>query len=124
RTLVIVESPTKARTLNRYLGDGYEVMASNGHVRDLLPKSGAVEPDKDFAMHYEIIEKNAKSVDAIAKAVKKADQVLLATDPDREGEAISWHLYELLKDRGVLDGKPVKRVVFHEVTKSAIRDAI
>ncbi|MBI2994794.1 MAG: DNA topoisomerase I [Gammaproteobacteria bacterium] len=124
KSLVIVESPAKAKTLNRYLGDAYQVMASNGHVRDLLPKSGAVDPAHDFAMRYEVIEKNARSVDAIAKAMKAADTLYLATDPDREGEAISWHLYELLKDRGVLDGKPVKRVVFHEVTKSAIQEAM
>ena len=123
-TLVIVESPAKAKTLTRYLGKGYKVMASYGHVRDLLPKSGAVDPEKDFEMHYDVIEKNAKSVDAIAKAVKKADHLLLATDPDREGEAISWHLSELLKERGVLKDKDIKRVVFHEVTKSAIQDAV
>ena len=122
--LVIVESPAKAKTINRYLGKDYKVMASNGHVRDLLPKSGAVEPDKDFEMHYEIIQKNTKSVNAICDELKKADSLILATDPDREGEAISWHLYEILKDKGVLDGKDVKRVVFHEVTKSAIQDAI
>jgi len=124
KSLVIVESPAKARTLSRYLGKDYEVMASYGHVRDLLPKAGAVEPDKDFEMHYDIIEKNAKSVDAITKALKKADTLYLATDPDREGEAISWHLYELLRDRGAIDGKDVHRVVFHEVTKSAIQDAM
>ncbi|NNE37803.1 MAG: DNA topoisomerase I, partial [Gammaproteobacteria bacterium] len=123
-TLVIVESPAKAKTLTRYLGENYTVMASYGHVRDLLPKSGAVDPEQDFEMHYEIIEKNSRSVDAIAKAVKKADHLLLATDPDREGEAISWHLYELLKERDVLKDKDIKRVVFHEVTKSAISDAI
>ena len=122
--LVIVESPAKARTLNRYLGSGYTVMASNGHVRDLLPKSGAVDPDKDFAMHYEIIDKNARSVDAITRALKKSDVLYLATDPDREGEAISWHLCELLKDRGVLKQKEVKRVVFHEVTKDAVLRAM
>ena len=122
--LVIVESPAKARTLNRYLGSGYTVLASNGHVRDLLPKSGAVDPEKDFAMHYEIIDKNARSVDAIARALKKSDVLYLATDPDREGEAISWHLYELLKERGVLKQKEVKRVVFHEVTRDAVLRAI
>lgn len=122
--LVIVESPAKAKTLNRYLGKDFEVMASNGHVRDLLPKAGAVDTEHNFEMHYEVIKKNAKSVDAIAKAVKKADILYLATDPDREGEAISWHLYEILKDKGILDGKEVKRVVFHEVTKSAIQEAI
>lgn len=124
RALVIVESPAKARTLNRYLGDGYQVLASNGHVRDLLPKSGAVDPDNNFSMQYEVIEKNARSVDAIAKAAKSAETLYLATDPDREGEAISWHLFELLKSRGVLDGKAVKRVVFHEVTKSAVEEAV
>ena len=123
-SLVIVESPAKAKTLNRYLGPGYKVMASYGHVRDLQPKSGAVNPDKGFEMRYEVIERNAKSVDAIAKAVRNADVLYLATDPDREGEAISWHLHEILKERGVLDGIPVKRVVFHEVTKSAIEEAM
>ena len=122
--LVIVESPAKARTLNRYLGSGYTVLASNGHVRDLMPKSGAVDPDKDFAMRYEIIDKNSRSVDAIARALKKSDVLYLATDPDREGEAISWHLYELLKDRGILDQKEVKRVVFHEVTRDAVLRAM
>ena len=122
--LVIVESPAKARTLNRYLGSGYTVLASNGHVRDLMPKSGAVDPDKDFAMRYEIIDKNSRSVDAIARALKKSDVLYLATDPDREGEAISWHLYELLKDRGILDRKEVKRVVFHEVTRDAVLRAM
>jgi DNA topoisomerase-1 len=122
--LVIVESPAKAKTINRYLGDKYRVMASNGHVRDLLPKSGAVEPENDFMMHYEIIEKNAKSVQAICDALRKSKMLILATDPDREGEAISWHLYEILKEKGVLNGKDVKRVVFYEVTKSAVQDAI
>ena len=122
--LVVVESPAKAKTLNRYLGNNFKVLASYGHVRDLLPKSGAVDPDKDFEMRYEIIEKNARFVDAIAKALKKADVLYLATDPDREGEAISWHLCELLKERKVLGQKEVKRVVFHEVTKSAIREAM
>lgn len=122
--LVIVESPAKARTINRYLGKNFKVMASNGHVRDLLPKSGAVEPDNDFEMHYEVIEKNSKSVKAICDALKQTDELILATDPDREGEAISWHLFEILKEKGILNGKDVKRVVFHEVTKSAIQDAI
>ena len=122
--LVVVESPTKAKTLNRYLGSEYTVMASNGHVRDLLPKSGAVDPEKDFEMHYGIIDKSSRFVDSIAKALKKADVLYLATDPDREGEAISWHLYELLKDRDALKKKEVKRVVFHEVTKGAILAAM
>ena len=85
--LVVVESPAKAKTINRYLGNNYKVVASNGHVRDLLPKSGAVEPDKDFHMHYEIIQKNAKSVQAICDALEKSNTLILATDPDREGEA-------------------------------------
>jgi DNA topoisomerase I len=124
KSLVIVESPAKSKTLLRYLGKDYEILASNGHVRDLLPKTGAVDTEKNFEMKYQIIERNAKQVDAIAKALKKADTLYLATDPDREGEAISWHLYEILKERGVLDGKDVKRVVFYEVTKTAVQDAI
>jgi len=124
KALVVVESPAKAKTLNRYLGKDYEVLASYGHVRDLLPKSGAVDTEHDFAMKYEPIEKNAKSVEAIARALKKNDTLYLATDPDREGEAISWHLYELLKDRGALKDKAVHRVVFHEVTRSAIENSI
>ena len=123
-TLVIVESPAKAKTINRYLGKDYTVMASFGHVRDLRPKSGAVDTENDFEMHYEIIERNEKSVKAISDALKKSDALVLATDPDREGEAISWHLYELLKEKNALDGKEVKRVVFHEVTKSANQDAV
>ncbi len=124
KSLVIVESPAKAKTLNRYLGKDYEVLASYGHVRDLLPKAGAVDTEHDFAMKYEPIEKSSKQVDAIAKALKKADTLYLATDPDREGEAISWHLYELLKERNALKGKDVHRVVFYEVTKSAIEQSI
>lgn len=122
--IVVVESPAKSKTLERYLGKGFKVLASYGHVRDLLPKTGAVDPENDFAMQYEIIEKNARAVDAISKALKKADTLYLATDPDREGEAISWHLYELLKEKGSLKDKQVHRVVFHEVTKSAIQAAI
>lgn len=122
--LVIVESPAKARTIKKYLGKDFEVLASYGHVRDLVPKEGAVDPDKKFAMQYRVLEKNEKHVDAIARALKKADSLYLATDPDREGEAISWHLRELLDDRGALDGKAVHRVAFYEVTKNAIRQAI
>ena len=124
KALVIVESPAKAKTLGRYLGKDYDILASYGHVRDLLPKTGAIDTENDFSMHYQIIEKNAKRVDDIAKALKKAEVLYLATDPDREGEAISWHLYELLKERGVLEDKKVQRVVFHEVTKKAVNDAI
>ncbi len=122
--LVIVESPAKARTIKKYLGPEYEVMASYGHVRDLVPKEGAVDPERGFAMRYEPIERNEKHVNAIARALKKADALYLATDPDREGEAISWHLLELLKEKGALGDKPVYRVVFHEITKRAIQEAI
>ncbi len=122
--LVIVESPAKAKTINKYLGKDFQVLASYGHVRDLVPKEGAVDPDHDFAMKYDVIDRNSKHVDAIAKALKKADALYLATDPDREGEAISWHLAEILQDRGLLKDKPVRRVVFHEITKRAIQDAI
>lgn len=122
--LVIVESPAKAKTIKKYLGPEFEVLASYGHVRDLLPKEGAVDPTHDFAMRYETIEKNAKHVTAIINAMKKADALYLATDPDREGEAISWHIYELLKQKKVIKEKPVHRVVFHEITRSAVRAAI
>ena len=124
KNLVIVESPAKAKTIEKYLGKDFGVLASYGHVRDLIPKGGAVDPDDGFAMKYRIIERNEKHVNAIVKALKKADALYLATDPDREGEAISWHLVELLKEKGVLDGKPVHRVVFHEITKNAIVEAI
>ena len=124
KNLVIVESPAKGKTIEKYLGKDYKVLASYGHVRDLLPKEGAVDPDKDFAMKYQMIERNEKRVDAIIKALKKADSLLLATDPDREGEAISWHLVELLREMGHLENKDVKRVVFHEITKSAVIEAV
>ncbi len=124
KNLIIVESPAKAKTMSKYLGKDFTALASYGHVRDLVPKKGAVDTEHDFHMKYELIEKNRKHVDLIAKAVKKADALYLATDPDREGEAISWHLYEILKDEGLLDGKPVYRVVFHEITKSAIKKAV
>ena len=122
--LVIVESPAKARTIKKYLGKDYEVLASYGHVRDLVPKEGAVDPDHNFAMQYRQIERNEKHVTAISKALKKASSLLLATDPDREGEAIAWHLHEILKERGELKGKSSQRVVFHEITKNAIREAV
>ncbi len=122
--LVIVESPAKAKTIEKYLGKDFKVLASYGHVRDLVPKKGAIDPDNDFEMKYEVIEKNEKHVNAIRKALKKADALYLATDQDREGEAISWHLYELLKEDGALDKKDVHRVVFNEVTKRAIKEAI
>jgi DNA topoisomerase-1 len=122
--LIVVESPAKAKTLEKYLGKDFVVLASYGHVRDLVPKEGAVDPSRDFTMNYEVIERNQRHVDAIARALKKADALYLATDPDREGEAISWHLFEILKERDLIDGKPVHRVVFHEITKSAIEEAI
>ncbi len=124
KKLVIVESPAKAKTIKKYLGKDVEVLASYGHVRDLLPKEGAVDPANNFAMKYQVIDRNSKHVDAIAKAMKKADALYLATDPDREGEAISWHLYELLKKRGALKDKETHRVVFHEITKQAVNDAV
>jgi len=124
KNLVIVESPAKARTIEKYLGKDFQVLASYGHVRDLVPKEGAVDTERGFAMKYQLIEKNEKHVEKIASAVKKATAVFLATDPDREGEAISWHVYEVLKDRKLLDGKKVQRVVFHEITKRAINEAI
>jgi DNA topoisomerase I len=122
--LVIVESPAKARTIKKYLGKDFEVLASYGHVRDLVPKEGAVDPDNDFAMQYRLIERNEKHINAISRALKKSSMLMLATDPDREGEAIAWHLHEILRERGELEGKQAQRVVFHEITKNAIRDAI
>ena len=124
QNLLIVESPAKAKTINKYLGKDFEVLASYGHVRDLRPKEGAVDPDSDFEMHYEVIERNEKHVERIAKAMKKADSLYLATDPDREGEAIAWHLVEILRERKLLEDKPVQRVVFYEITKNAIQTAI
>ena len=122
--LVIVESPAKAKTIKKYLGNKFEVLASYGHVRDLVPKEGAVDPARRFAMKYDIIERNERHVEAISRALKKAKALYLATDPDREGEAISWHLRELLKDRGDLEGKDVHRVEFFEITRNAVRQAI
>src|ERR1700736_5331463 len=122
--LVIVESPAKAKTIKKYLGKDFEVLASYGHVRDLVPKEGAVDPEHDFAMKYQVVERNQKHVDAISRALKKATSLFLATDPDREGEAISWHLYELLKAQGELQGKEVRRVVFYEITKNSVQEAI
>ena len=122
--LVVVESPAKARTIEKFLGPGFEVLASYGHVRDLVPREGAVEPSRDFEMHYEPIEKAQKHVSALRRAMKKADALYLATDPDREGEAIAWHLTEMLRERDALAGKPVYRVVFHEITRRAIQEAV
>jgi len=122
--LLIVESPAKAKTLKKYLGKDFEVLASYGHVRDLVPKTGAVDPENNFAMQYETIARNGKHVDAIAKAAAEADRVLLAPDPDREGEAIAWHIAELLKAKRALKNKKMQRVVFYEITQSAVREAV
>ena len=122
--LLIVESPAKAKTINKYLGKDFTVLASYGHVRDLVPKEGAVDPERGFAMRYDLIEKNEKHVEAIAKAAKAADDIWLATDPDREGEAISWHIAEILRERGLLADKPLRRVVFTEITPRAIKEAM
>lgn len=122
--LLIVESPAKAKTINKYLGKDFQVLASYGHVRDLVPKEGAVDPERGFAMDYTLIDKNEKHVEAIAKAAKAADGIYLATDPDREGEAISWHIAEILKERGLLQDKNVARVVFTEITPRAIQEAM
>jgi len=122
--LVIVESPAKAKTIKKYLGKDFEVLASYGHVRDLVPKEGAVDPNKHFAMRYQLIDKNEKHMQAISKAMKKAAALYLATDPDREGEAISWHILQVLKEQNALDDKEVHRVAFYEITRSAIQEAI
>jgi DNA topoisomerase-1 len=124
KNLLIVESPAKAKTINKYLGTDFQVLASYGHVRDLRPKEGAVDPEHGFAMAYEVIDRNEKHVDAIAKAASKASSIFLATDLDREGEAISWHISEILKERGLLEGKAVQRVVFSEITPKAIKEAV
>ena len=122
--LLIVESPAKAKTLKKYLGNDFEVLATFGHVRDLIPKTGAIDTENDFAMQYEIIARNSKHVDAIAKAAAAADHIFLATDPDREGEAIAWHVAELLKAKRNLKNKPMQRVVFYEITQNAVREAV
>ena len=124
KNLLIVESPAKAKTINKYLGKDFTVLASYGHVRDLVPKEGAVDVGRDFAMRYETIDKNEKHVEAIAKAAKAAEGLYLATDPDREGEAISWHVAEILKERGLLKDRALHRVVFTEITPRAIREAV
>src|SRR3954470_5984076 len=124
KNLLIVESPAKAKTINKYLGKDFTVLASYGHVRDLVPKEGAVDPEHGFAMRYDLIEKNERHVDAIARAAKSADHLFLATDPDREGEAISWHIAEILKERGLLKDKSLQRVVFTEITPRAIKEAM
>src|SRR3974390_877772 len=122
--VVVVESPAKAKTINKYLGRGYEVLASFGHVRDLPAKDGSVDPDHDFKMIWEVDGKAQKRLGDIAKAVKGADKLILATDPDREGEAISWHVLEVLKQKKLLKDVDVERVVFNAITKTAVTDAM
>lgn len=122
--VVVVESPAKAKTINKYLGSGYKVLASFGHVRDLPAKDGSVLPDQDFEMLWEVDTASQKRMKDIADAVKSSDGVFLATDPDREGEAISWHVLDLLKKKRVIGDKPVKRVVFNAITKKAVLDAM
>src|SRR5689334_13300410 len=122
--IVVVESPAKAKTINKYLGSGYEVLASFGHVRDLPAKDGSVDPEQDFRMLWEVDDKSNKRLNDIAKAVKGADKLILATDPDREGEAISWHVLEVLKQKHALKSQPVERVVFNAITKQAVADAM
>ncbi len=122
--LVVVESPAKAKTIEKYLGKDYKVMASYGHVRDLIPKEGAVDTEHDFKMHYQAIERNIRHMDAIAKALKPCETLLLATDPDREGEAIAWHVKQTLEEKGKLKNKTFARVVFHQITKAAVKKAI
>src|SRR5512134_67004 len=122
--LVVVESPAKAKTIEKYLGSGYRVLSSYGHVRDLPEKDGSVLPDEDFRIIYELLADREKRVAEIAKALKDARHLYLATDPDREGEAISWHLLAALKDRGAINGVGVKRVVFHEITRGAVLEAM
>ncbi|MGH8300788.1 MAG: DNA topoisomerase, partial [Steroidobacteraceae bacterium] len=122
--LVVVESPAKAKTIKKYLGKDFEVLASYGHVRDLVPKEGAVDTEHGYAMHYQVLEKNERHVESIARGLAKSKALYLATDPDREGEAIAWHLKEILQSRGDLDGKAVHRVVFYEITRNAIRAAV
>ncbi|HSZ11163.1 MAG TPA: type I DNA topoisomerase [Rhizomicrobium sp.] len=122
--VLIVESPAKAKTINKYLGSGYKVLASFGHIRDLPSKDGSVQPDHDFAMTWEVDDRAQKRIKDIAEALKGADKLILATDPDREGEAISWHVLEVLRQKKALGQIPVERVVFNAVTKSAVLDAI
>jgi DNA topoisomerase-1 len=122
--LVIVESPAKAKTIEKYLGKDFKVLASYGHVRDLVPKEGAVETDNNFKMNYSVVERNEKHINNIKKELRKADSLYLATDPDREGEAISWHLYELLKEKNLMKNKRAYRVAFHEITDQAVSDAV
>src|ERR1700761_4590982 len=122
--LVVVESPAKAKTINKYLGSGYKVLASYGHIRDLPSKDGSVRPNEDFAMDWEVDPKAAKRLSEIAEAMKGAERLILATDPDREGEAISWHVLEVLKEKRALKDHKIERVVFNAITKQSVTDAM
>ena len=122
--LLIVESPSKAKTIGKYLGAGWRVIASVGHVRDLVPENGSVDTENDFAMRWQIMPGKEKQIKLITDEVKKADAIYLASDPDREGEAIAWHILDILKDKKLLAGKKVYRVAFHEITKKAVQNAI
>ena len=122
--VVVVESPAKAKTINKYLGSDYIVLASYGHVRDLPSKDGSVQPDDDFSMSWEVDSKAAKRLADIADAMKGADTLILATDPDREGEAISWHVLEVLRKKKVLKTANIQRVVFNAITKTAVTEAM
>src|SRR5512147_2356833 len=122
--IVVVESPSKAKTINKYLGSGYEVLASFGHIRDLPPKDGSVDPDNDFRMLWEVDAKSNQRLNDIAKALKGADRLILATDPDREGEAISWHVLEVMKEKRALKDQKIERVVFNAITKQAVTEAM
>src|SRR6478735_3447745 len=122
--VVVVESPAKAKTIQKYLGKDYEVLASYGHVRDLPAKDGSVLPDDDFAMSWEVDANSRKRLNDIGNALKDADELILATDPDREGEAISWHVLDVLRQKKLVKDKPVKRVVFNAITKSAVTEAM
>src|SRR5216117_1966912 len=122
--IVIVESPAKAKTINKYLGASYEVLASFGHVRDLPAKNGSVDPEANFQMIWEVDPKASGRLNDIARALKGADRLILATDPDREGEAISWHVLEILNRKKAIKGAAVQRVVFNAITRSAVTEAM
>ena len=124
KSLIVVESPTKAKTIEKYLGKDFKVMASYGHVRDLIPKEGAVDPTNNFRMYYQMIERNSRHMEAIVKALKNCGNLFLATDPDREGEAIAWHVKQILETKNSLKNKNFSRIVFHQITKKAVQNAM
>src|ERR1700752_2512208 len=122
--IVVVESPAKAKTINKYLGKDYEVLASFGHVRDLPAKDGSVRPEEDFAMSWEVDPASRNHVSALVPPAKSPHELILASDPDREGEAIAWHVLDVLEQKKAVKGKPVRRVVFNAITKSAVTEAM